>query len=71
MAATPPENPVTPPAEAPEGFWEDFQKYLMESFKGSKTPPTNEAPAPEKKEEEAPPETVVKTPRKSWFGTED
>ena len=54
----------------PEGFWEDFQNYVMEQFKAGKTvdPPT--APAPDPKAD--PPADPPKPPkqRKSWFNNE-
>jgi hypothetical protein len=52
--------------EAPEGFWEDFQSYLMERFKGDSAAAKEGAPAPEPKEEEPTKETA-KPKRKSWF----
>lgn len=55
----------------PEGFWEDFQTYVMEQFKAGKTPPT--APPPDPKTDPPktdPPADPPKKTRKSWFNNE-
>lgn len=61
------DEPNKPP-EAPEGFWEDFQAYVMKQFAAGNTPPS--APAPDPKSDPTPDPTPTPKKRKSWFSDE-